>query len=130
MNTQLSAQDGDNQGAAGFGEGGVSDAGKIKMIRIEDGAGRPTSQFWAIFERRGHGVCEFNLNCGDDKVNSVSQVMASVTEIHGVTGKPVMAPASMEVWNVTPLDSGVVQVRMNVQWHEHIPFRINLIILN
>jgi hypothetical protein len=115
------------------GEGDLSEAAKIKSIRAPDQTGQPSSQFWGMFERSGHGVCLFRLNCGRDKVNAASQVMASATELHqagGVTGDPVMAPASMEVWNVTPHNSGLVEVRMNIQWHAPIPVRINLVILN
>jgi hypothetical protein len=96
------------------------------------------SLFWFMFESRGHGVVDRNciLEAGDAPAftNSASQVMVSLTEL-STTGVPMLAPASMEVWNVTPRTvnlpaRGSVLLRLNIQWHEDIPFRINMIILN
>jgi hypothetical protein len=109
-------------------------------IEKEEGVeprGIPAHIFWKMYKTRGHGVVEKNCILRDNDeafTNKDSQVMVSLTELT-TTGVPMLAPASMEVWNVTPRtvnppDRGSVLLRLNIQWHEDIPFRINMIIVN
>jgi hypothetical protein len=96
------------------------------------------SLFWLMFDFRGHGVMDLNCILREEEeafTNSLSQVMVSLTELHAGTNRPMLAPASMEVWNVVPRTvnppaRGSVLVRVNIQWHEPIPFRVNMIVLN
>jgi hypothetical protein len=117
-------------------EDGVEPRGIPATIRMPTPNTWP-SLFWLFFEFRGHGVIDLNCILPEGEpafTNTFSQVMVSLTELT-TTGVPMLAPASMEVWNVTPRKvnppaRGSVLVRVNVQWHEDIPFRVNMIVLN
>lgn len=81
---------------------------------------------------RGHGIWIQPVNFGTEYVNRHSTVLANICEIQQPPGEPLDFPfigaAGMKVNNVAPLDTGEVDLQVEVDWDQDLNFRIRFAI--
>jgi hypothetical protein len=83
---------------------------------------------------RGHGIIILSVNVGVGRLNRHSGVFATICELSQPSGEPLDYPfiggAGMSVRNIAPLDTGVVQLWVQVDWGSDLNIRIQLLVSN
>jgi hypothetical protein len=89
-----------------------------------------SSIFWGIHTLRARGTNAWNFGFPDPvQVFGNSQVSVTITEIDG-NGNPFLGAATMQIYNVVPLDDGTITVKFDVNWGELLRVQFNFIIVN
>ena|SRR5215471_2733643 len=120
--------------AAPATEGSVYDAPRMLPREQRDKAelgGPPSSTFWdfADFDN-WQGVHTVNVPFkGSVIVNAQSQIVGSITELNA-GGTPFIGSATVQVFNIVPLDDSTAWVRAQVAWDHPLKVRLNFIIAN
>jgi len=82
---------------------------------------------------RGHGTFVQPVNIGAG-LNRHSAVFATICELSQPAGEPLDFPfiggAGMEVRNIAALDSGIVDLEVEVDWGSDLNIRIQLLVSN
>jgi hypothetical protein len=84
------------------------------------------ARFFTYSGFRGRGLRDHFLSLPGCTSRSI--VMASITELGVIDGelKPFQGAASMQIFNVVPLDNGLCRVRANIQWGSDLNYRISV----
>jgi hypothetical protein len=106
-------------------ETGTSGKPTIPIIQAQDTTTKPRAALAAtpqtfFIQSNGKGSFYVETNIG---VNSVSFVVASITEISGAT--PVAGDAKMTINNIVPFDNGTVRIRVTIDWSSPLNFWIS-----
>jgi len=93
--------------------------------------GPPSSTFWdfADFDN-WQGLHTVNVPFeGSVILNAQSQIVGSITELDA-GGVPIIGNATVQVFNIVPLDDSTAWVRAQVAWDHPLRVRLNFIIAN
>lgn len=89
-----------------------------------------SSIYWGMHTLLTHGTNAWNFGFpGPVQVFANSQVSVTMTEVDN-NGTPFLGAASMQVFNVVPLQDGTITVRYNVNWDSNLRILFNFIIVN
>ncbi len=89
-----------------------------------------SSIFWGMHTLLTHGTNAWNFGFPNPvQVFANSQVSVTMTEVDN-NGTPFLGAASMQIFNVVPLQDGTITVRYNVNWDSNLRILFNFIIVN